>query len=145
MKAHVRGVGAFSLVEISLALGVVSFALLALVGLLSQVLDRSRDSTETFLFSNMAVGHQVDLEARDWMDLPTNVEMRSIDGQGKPVGPSEAVFEVVLTPLPVAPPGVATSVGGAGVDSLRFFRIEMRRPGSASPMHVSTLSIAHRQ
>lgn len=144
MKARVQA-GAFSLVEISLALGIISFALLALVGLLSQVLDRSRESSETFLFSNLASGYRADLEERTWTELPTNPETNYIDGDGNSVASSKAVFDTILTLLAAPPPGVESSVAGAGVDHLRFFRIEMRRSGAESPTHVTTLSIAHRQ
>lgn len=136
---------AFSLVEVAIALGIVSFALLVLVGLLSSVLDRSSEGTETFLFSNVVAACRAELMRDEWANLPTNPETRQIDELGNPARANAAAFEVRIIPLAQEPEGVLQHLDPLSADALRFFQVDVLRAAGDTPLHSSTFSVARRQ
>lgn len=64
---------AFSLVEVAISLGVVSFVLLALLGLLSVGLDAGKSSREDTIIAGLCLATLAELKATPYADLPSNV------------------------------------------------------------------------
>lgn len=74
---HLRKISAFSLIEIALAMGIASFALVAMMGLLSVSLESSKAATDDTVLATMANGIMGDLrrqpfdEAKDYIENAT--------------------------------------------------------------------------
>ncbi len=63
---------AFSLVEVAISLGVISFVLLALLGLLSVGLDAGKSSREDTVITGLCLATLADLKATPYADLASN-------------------------------------------------------------------------
>lgn len=76
-----KGIAAFSLVEMAIALGIVSFALLALVGLVSTGLQGSRESDEDTKLTLCAETVQGSLQLEGFGKVATNTSYASGNSQ----------------------------------------------------------------
>lgn len=116
-KPLIRPAG-FSLVEVTVALGLVSYTLLALMGLFTVALSSSRDSTVETALS------QVVLHATSIYDKNIPTQTLYYSYAGVQVGASEKYFEL-------------TMVGSPSSDATI--------PGTSTNLHLLTLSISSPQ
>jgi uncharacterized protein (TIGR02598 family) len=126
-QAHcrrIRSLSGFSLIEVTLALGVMAFAVVAIMGLLAIGLTSSQRSTSTTAAARLAAEVQSELQQVGLAsffvgDTSFNVEGRIAsyydnggnlvlvyDGQGKPIS---QVYDVCRTVLNCNLPGATTS------------------------------------
>lgn len=88
--------GAFSLVEVTIALGIFVFALVAILGLFPMAVQTSRASLDLFTVTQIANGLASDLGRKPFSDFQSDQsEERFFDGQAREVPASgEAVYQV---------------------------------------------------
>jgi uncharacterized protein (TIGR02598 family) len=92
----------FSLVEVLLALGVVTFGMIPVLGLLPTGLNTFRDSMNTTICSQIAQGVANELQQTDFDQLSLSAPIRYFDAQGNelpPTSKSSAVYHVNLACL----------------------------------------------
>ncbi len=97
--------GAFSLVEIALALGIVSFALAGIVGLLSATLQTSRSSMDDLLVSEMTSNFVNSIRKQDFTNISSNPTNVFFDMSGKMINgmdTSTGLISNVTAPTAVA-------------------------------------------
>lgn len=104
MGVHQRAGAAFSLVELVIALGIVSFAMVGLIGLLPIGLTTSREAINTTVESQIVQSLSSDLLITDFSNLK-NAEF-FYNEQASPVSPSDPtlVYTVRMTPQPLKSP-----------------------------------------
>ncbi|CAN5341019.1 hypothetical protein BH09VER1_BH09VER1_27480 [soil metagenome] len=96
--------GGFSLVEIAIALGIVAFALTAIVGLLSATLKTSKSALDDLLVSEMTSDLVNTLRKQDFTNIPSNATNVFFDISGKrvnPLDPTTGVISNVATALAI--------------------------------------------
>ena len=89
----------FSLVEVLLALGVVTFAMIPVLGLMPIGLNTFRDSMNTTISSQIAQGVANELQQTDFDQLSLSAPVRYFDAQGNELpatSKSSAVYHVNL-------------------------------------------------
>jgi uncharacterized protein (TIGR02598 family) len=97
MKIPVRSRNAgFSLVEVTLALGIAALGIIAVLGLMPQGLEMSRQTGE--IAAQRQITEQVtrDLEQRKWLDLLAGANKLYFDDQGVEVTSSSPVITFVV-------------------------------------------------
>ncbi|HRJ71371.1 MAG TPA: hypothetical protein PLS03_04065 [Terrimicrobiaceae bacterium] len=95
---------AFGLVEIAMCLGIVSFVLLALLGLLSVGIGAGKSSREDTFAAGLGVNILAELKTRDYASLPpSSVSYYSYDGVATNV-PSGAYYQCTTETLTSALP-----------------------------------------
>ncbi len=110
-KSH-DGLQAFSLVEIVLALGIVSFAMVSIFGLIPVGLTTFRQAKNLSVEANIAQQLASDVQRSDFQNLgATNF---TFDEQGIAVSKDKAIFTVLMeAPGPVDAAGVLRSNAAA--------------------------------
>lgn len=117
-----------SLVEVSVALGLVSFALVSVVGILPVGLIAIREARESSLRGNMVM--QIESEyAVTSFAVQDERKTFYFDGEGRVVGESspDRLYRVEATTLPPSFPGMS----GVLVDSLKRLQISVGRLSGA--------------
>ena len=100
----------FTLVEVSLAMGVVSFGLLSLISLLTIAMDCVRGASSDLVGSQIASRLMGELQAQPWDQLALRSgEITRYDAEGKRVGGGASTGEDVAAPE-ATPQGEAFSV-----------------------------------
>lgn len=105
----------FSLVEVTLALGIFSFTAVVILGLLPGGLVSSQRASHVTLGSRLASEVQAELQQVGLASFQTNTTTFDVDGrivvdaQGGAVGTTPPVFDVCRTVVDCALPGAATS------------------------------------
>jgi len=144
---HSGQASAFSLVEITLALGIVAFALLAIFGLLPVAIDSSRESAKDATFSAITERVVGDLRSRgyDWLTnasatpAPNTVWPYAFDSDGRPVAtnsPNRAFQCDVVQGVNVNPNSLAITTNAlpntvAGAPRIEFY-LQFRYPYNAT-------------
>ncbi len=121
MRSRAR---AFSLVEVVLAMGIVSFSVLATVGLLSVANDTNRRSREETFAAQLAANEFDRLRALSAVNFPASYNARYFDANLGDLGTnktSAAVYQFGISIVPLSPPVPADSV----------FNAEVRYPANA--------------
>lgn len=103
---------AFSLVEVVLAIGIVSFAMVSILGLIPVGLHTFRSAMDLSVEAGIAQKLVADVQRTDFQNLQsTNL---SFDDQGVPVAPAGAVFTAqVAPPQALAADGIMQSNAAA--------------------------------
>jgi uncharacterized protein (TIGR02598 family) len=117
----VRKCFGFSLVEVVLALGIVSFSVLATIGLLSVANDTNKRSREEAFAAQLAANEFERIRAMNAFNFPTAAYSRFYDAGLAEVPQALAVYELQITPS-------ATGTGGAAE---RVMNAEVRYPVGA--------------
>jgi uncharacterized protein (TIGR02598 family) len=103
---------AFSLVEVVLALGIFSFAILSILGLMATGLNTVKSSSTSMTIANISRNLRADLQATPFTSLTLNSSITYyFTDRGNPTTtPANAYYVAVLTPLAPTYPGNAASV-----------------------------------
>lgn len=117
----------FSLVEVAIALGIFSFALVALLALLPVVMQTSRDSLDRAVSTQIATAVAGDYERRPFHTLGNNGRYYFTERGERADSPADALFYAVAT------------VGGSESQKLRRLTVEVRR-GAEDATASHTLS-----
>ncbi|MBE2204363.1 MAG: hypothetical protein IAE94_08510 [Chthoniobacterales bacterium] len=119
---------AFSLVEVTIALGLVSYAILALLGLFTIALSSSRDSMRETTLSQIA------LHAASIYDGTSATQTNSYSQDGIPLanGSPDQYFQVNLT----ATPSTITNTS----PNLRLLTLAITSPGATNIIQKSSYS-----
>lgn len=140
MKRRMAG---FSLVEVAIALGLVGFVLVALLGLFSTMLDLGRTAREALLVSTITSSAISKYAAMDWVDLAAlSTTTEALDSHGTPVGTGSAspvAYEMEVEPI--SPSNSALMPEAA--TQLRHFRVSVNRAGSNTPIRSTPFSVAN--
>ncbi len=135
MIANLEKKHAFSLIEIVLALGLVSFVMVAILGLSALSLDQSRLSQRDNTTTLIAQKVEADLANRNWSDLGTVLplnyyfdvegkELLDTDGNRPGTKPSDTVFHAEVTSVPTTLPN--TPAGA--VNHTHFLLLTLANP-----------------
>lgn len=118
----------FSLVEVTLCLGVVAFALVALMGILPVGLMSAREAITQTAQTQILKRISSELELLPFTDLSAYIaQSRTYDYDGKETtNSSDAVYEVKLSAAAANYPG-SSNVAGLS-DHLRDVRVTIQRP-----------------
>jgi uncharacterized protein (TIGR02598 family) len=114
MKIHLSRKQAFSLIEIVLALGIISFALVAMLGLVGVSLNSGREATSDTDLSSMQAQVVAELQAKSFSTLTnTTVYYFNIDGKLIPTSveantPGGALYRCQTTAIPLTTVAPAT-------------------------------------
>ncbi len=112
-KTTGRSVSAFTLVEVTLALGIFSFAIMALFGLLPVAMQTHQDSKASTVLAQIQQRLVAELLLTDGAVLDTvSTGQRNFDGEGRELESAESnltVYSSKLEVLPVSLPGGSTS------------------------------------
>jgi len=135
---------AFSLIEVVIALGVITFAITAITGLLSVALKSSRASTDETLVASFAGDIMSDLRRRQFTNAWNSLQAGSnvfFDGSGRPINEvgaaisSEtaraqgAVYQCAISAVPDTNKTATT-----GAENLRLVTLDFTWPvGPAAP------------
>jgi uncharacterized protein (TIGR02598 family) len=135
---------AFSLIEVVIALGVITFAITAITGLLSVALKSSRASTDETLVASFAGDIMSDLRRRQFTNAWNSLQAGSnvfFDGSGRPINEvgaaisSEtaraqgAVYQCAISTVPDTNKTATT-----GAENLRLVTLDFTWPvGQAAP------------
>jgi uncharacterized protein (TIGR02598 family) len=123
--AHCRGSG-FSLVEVVLALGVVTFSVLATVGLLSVASDTNRRSRDETFAAQVVANEFARIRSLSAINFPTTTyDTRYYDSNLADLGTSktaDAVYELKMDLVTLTAPAAADMV----------FNAEVRYPANAA-------------
>ena len=123
----------FSLVEITLALGIVAFVLIAVLGLFSVGLDSSRRSASDTAISQVVNQVLSDTRTSD-LPAPGGAPLEFYyNEKGAAVPQQEVVYKVSLS---TQSPGAALSDAGA---RLYLIRLDVSWPGGSTVVHASRL------
>lgn len=104
LKTTGRAVSAFTLVEVTLALGIIAFAFVAVLGLIPVGLATARNAMETSVRSQILQRVVSDVKQTDFEEM-TDGKM-SFDDQANPVsvGDTDKIYDVRVELSPVALP-----------------------------------------
>lgn len=123
---------AFSLVEVALSLGIVSFVLLALFGLMSVGLDAGRSSQLDTVQASVAHQLLANLRSAPFTSLSTpNLVYYDATGN-RTTDPTKAFFECAVTATTPADPNVA--------GNLLYLKLEIRYPSGNPKQTRSTIN-----
>jgi len=132
----------FSLIEVTLALGIVAVAMIPLIGLLPVGLSASHDATEKVAFSHIVKRISADLRKLPFGQIDGYLsEARYFTYQGTSASEGEAIFMVVLAASGPSYPG-SGALAGLNTE-LQRVEIEITRPGQTKPLYKTTLTIAN--
>jgi len=124
---------AFSLVEVTLALGIVSISLLSLIGLLPTGLTALRESMEQTVHAQIVQRIATDLGGAEFASI-RNGEVLSFDAEGLPLdgtGAEPARYQAILSELAPSLPGLTNAADLTRLqDHLKRIRIGISRPGT---------------
>lgn len=145
--SRLSGRDAFSLVEVTMALGIVLFALLTIVGLLPMGLTSLRDAMEQTVESQIVQRTSAEVLLTPYKQLAQTISGRTCyyDGEGyllassPAAAPAATQYWVTTTQADPVYPGTASLTDPAtGIGSLSTIRIEVVRASSASAAVKST-------
>jgi len=110
------GRGGFTLVEVTMAIGIISFAFVATIGLLPVGLSVSRQAIETTIQSQIVQqlttqALQTDFSQLEKLGDPSKAEPYYFDDQGKATGEVGSLYKATFQPVPPTtdlPDGVST-------------------------------------
>jgi len=98
----------FSLIEITLALGIISFAGMTILGLLSSALGTLQESSFDLVAARIAADTRADLQQVELAGSAPQVLHYTPEGRVVPAGNPEGVFEVYRSETPHPVPGQST-------------------------------------
>jgi uncharacterized protein (TIGR02598 family) len=106
--------GGFTLVEVTLAIGIISFAFVAMFGMLPVGLNVSRQAMDTTIEAQIVQRMKTQALQTDFsrLDELSSSEELFFDDQGKPVAPDQSVFRARFSGVSAAtklPDGTSTS------------------------------------
>ena len=131
-KRHLLRPEAFSLIEVTIALGIVSFAVLSMLGLNATSITAIRDSRMESVGQRITKDLVSELSSSDFSARPTAMLTKYFDVSGfRVTDAASAIY--VATVNPVASP----TIGGASVpaESAAVFSVKVyRSPGAAIPL-----------
>jgi uncharacterized protein (TIGR02598 family) len=130
-------VSSFSLIEVTLALGVVSFALLALFGLLPVGLKENQNSTSQTAATSIATALIADLRATPKANPTSGRFGITFDIPKTLYVDSEGNFSITLTPTARYRATVTFPASPPGAKSATFANIKVTWPAAAAVTNVS--------
>ena len=132
-QRFLRSSSGFSLVEITLALGIVAFVLIAVLGLFGVGLDSSRRSASDTVISQVVNQVLSDTRTSD-LPAPGDAPLEFYYNEKGVVAPQQgAIYKVSLS---TQSPGAALSDTGA---RLYLIRLDIAWPGESTVVHASRL------
>lgn len=134
----------FSLVEVAIALGLVSFVLVALLALFSTMLELGRAARESLVLSTITRNVIAEFSIRDWAEINSGgTQTNEIDAYGLPITPGGATMPIAYRVAvdPVNPPDA--TLPADALDHLRRFRITVTRADGNRPLRVTPFSVAN--
>lgn len=134
-----RGGSGFSLVEVTLALGVVSFALLAILGILPTGLSSLRQSMNQVVEAHILLAISGQAVVSDFAALA--VSGLNFNENGQACRAADAHYTVNITKVPPDFPGSSHAV--ALTTSLTALRVEIvhKPPGVSTPQSTNSYTI----
>ena len=116
LRRGLSGRGGFTLVEVTMAIGIISFAFVATIGLLPVGLSVSRQAIETTIQSQIVQqlttqALQTDFSQLENLGNPQKTEPYYFDDQGKSTGEAGSLYKAVFQQVPATtdlPAGVST-------------------------------------
>lgn len=133
----------FSLVEVAIALGLVSFVLVALLALFSTMLELGRAARESLVLSTITRNVVAEFSIRDWAALNSSgTETDEIDAFGLPIDSGASLpvaYRVAIEP--VNPPDA--TLPADALDQIRRFQITVTRADGNRPLRVTPFSVAN--
>ncbi len=116
LRRCLSGHGGFTLVEVTMAIGIISFAFVATIGLLPVGLSVSRQAIETTIQSQIVQqlttqALQTDFSQLENLGNPQKTEPYYFDDQGKATGEAGSLYKATFQPVPLTtdlPAGVST-------------------------------------
>lgn len=134
---------AFSLIEVTIALGIVAFALIPLVGLLPIGLNAAHDAVEKTTLSHIVRQIGSDLDKLSFAEVATfTANPLRFTWEGKPTTVlNEAVYEVAMEPAQPSYPG-ASNLSNIQTQLQRVI-LEVRRPSNTKVIYRTALTVAN--
>jgi len=116
-----RALRGFSLVEVTIAMGIFAFALISLVGLMPTALSSARESLDLATAAQLAAGEAAKLHQIGYANLPSSPTVDFFDDIGAPLDTADgAIYRV------------DTVVGPSESNSLKRVAITVSRPTNAA-------------
>jgi uncharacterized protein (TIGR02598 family) len=143
MRQHSPFTSAFTLVEVSLVIGIVAVSILSSVALMSAGLNATKSATDSVITAQILnkVSSMVQTTPFDELDDFVGNSPLFFDKTGREVSSvNEAFFSATLLPVATFYPGVPSDLSVSTVQTLEIV-ISVLIPGSSSPVSSSRSAI----